>query len=62
MNFDCVIPSCRYKRNNIEENEFLAHLRSEHHNELADISKKENLTIEAVEMITTSNSKVFMNS
>ena len=26
MNFNCVFPSCNYKRNDIEEEEFLIHL------------------------------------
>lgn len=62
MNFDCVFPSCNFKRNDIEESEFLKHLNEEHHNEMIDISKKENMPIKAVEMITVSNSKVFINS
>ncbi|MFB5621002.1 MAG: hypothetical protein ACE5RC_07740 [Nitrosopumilus sp.] len=61
MNFNCIIPSCNYKRNNIEEGEFLKHLKEEHHNEMKDISIKENMTIEMAEMITTSNSKTFVN-
>ena len=41
---------------------FLQHLREFHLSELKDISKKENIPIETVEMITISNSKVFINS
>ena len=62
MNFDCVFPSCDYKRNNIEEREFLNHLKKEHFAEIKDISKKENMPINMIEMITISNSKVFINS
>ncbi|AFS82520.1 hypothetical protein [Candidatus Nitrosopumilus sediminis] len=61
MNFNCIIPSCNYKRNNIEEDEFLKHLKEEHQNEMREISIKENMTIEMAEMITTSNSKTFIN-
>ena len=62
MNFNCIFTSCNYKRNNTEEEEFLKHLREEHHNEILDISKKENISIKMAEMIATSNSKVFINS
>ena len=61
-NFNCVFPSCTYKHNDIEEEEFLEHLRAEHRNEMIKVSKKENMTIEMIEMITISNSKVFINS
>jgi hypothetical protein len=61
MNFNCVFPSCNYKRNDIEEKEFLNHLKEEHIAEMLDISKKENMSINIVEMITVSNSKVFIN-
>jgi len=37
-------------------------LKEEHSDELLKISKKENMSIKAVEMITTSNSSVFINS
>jgi len=62
MNFNCVFPSCNYKRNDIEEEEFLKHLKEEHHNEMLNISKKENIPIKMAEMMTVSNSKVFINS
>jgi len=62
VNFNCVFPSCSYKRNGIEEKEFLNHLKEEHHAEMLDISKKEDMPINMVEMITVSNSKVFINS
>jgi hypothetical protein len=62
LNFNCVFPSCNFKRNDIEEEEFLKHLNEEHQNEMQDISKKENIPIEMAEMITASNSKVFINS
>ena len=62
MNFNCVFTSCDFKCNNVEEIEFLKHLKEEHSNDLLKISKKENISINAVEMITTSNSSVFINS
>jgi len=62
MNFNCIFTSCNYKHNTIEEEEFLRHLKEEHHNEILDISKKENIPIKMAEMIATSNSKVFINS
>ncbi len=61
MNFNCVFPSCNYKRNGINEEDFLNHLKEEHHAEMLDVSKKENMLIYMVEMITVSNSKVFIN-
>ena len=62
LNFNCVFPSCDFKCNNVEEIEFLKHLKEEHSDELLKISKKENMSIKAVEMITTSNSSVFINT
>ena len=62
MNFNCIFTTCNYKQNNIEESEFLKHLQDEHTKEIIDISKKENMSIKAVEMITISNSTVFINS
>ncbi len=62
MNFNCVFESCNYKRNDIEEEEFLIHLKDVHHDEMLDISKKENIPIKIAEMMTVSNSKVFINS
>ena len=62
MNFNCVFPGCSYKHNGIEEEEFLNHLKEEHHAEMLDISKKENMVINMVEMMAVSNSKVFINS
>ncbi|WP_428324386.1 hypothetical protein [Nitrosopumilus sp.] len=62
MNFNCVFSDCNYKQNNIKEEEFLKHLREEHHNELESIAKKEEIPINMAEMITVSNSKVFINS
>ena len=62
MNFNCVFPSCSYKRNDIEEEEFLKHLKAVHQNELLEISKKEDMPLNMIEMITISNSKVFINS
>jgi len=62
VNFKCVFSSCRYKQNNVEEEKFLNHLKEEHSVEISDISKKENLPINIVEMITISNSRIFINS
>jgi len=62
LNFDCVLNSCDFKCNNVEEIEFLKHLKEEHSDDILKISKKENISINAVEMITTSNSSVFINS
>jgi hypothetical protein len=62
LNFNCVFPLCDFKCNNVEETEFLKHLQEKHSDELLKISKKENISIKAVEMITTSNSNVFINS
>ena len=62
LNFDCVFPSCNFKCNNVEEVEFLKHLKEEHSDELLKISKKENMSVKSVEMITTSNSNVFINT
>jgi hypothetical protein len=61
VNFNCVFSSCNYKRNGINEEDFLNHLKEEHHAEMLDVSKKENMPINMVEMITVSNSKVFIN-
>ena len=62
LNVNCIFSSCDFKRNNTEEQEFLKHLSDEHSDEILEISKKENMSIKAVEMITTSNSTVFINS
>ncbi|NNL59216.1 MAG: hypothetical protein HKP31_07145 [Nitrosopumilus sp.] len=62
MNFNCVFPTCDFKKNDIEEEEFLKHLKENHQEELLEICKKENMPLGAVEMITVSNSKVFINS
>ena len=62
LNINCIFSSCDFKQNNIEEKEFLKHLRDEHSDEILKISKKENISIKAVEMITISNSTVFINS
>lgn len=62
MNFNCVFPSCNFKQNDIEEEDFLKHLKEVHHNEILDISKKENIPVNTVEMMTISNSRVFINS
>ena len=62
LNINCIFSSCDFKQNNIEEKEFLKHLRDKHSDEILKISKKENISIKAVEMITISNSTVFINS
>ena len=62
LNFNCIFTTCNFKQNNIEESEFLKHLQDEHTKEIIDISKKENMSIKAVEMITISNSRIFINS
>ena len=54
-------PSCNFKRNDIEEKEFLKHLNEEHPDEMLDISKKENVSIKSVEMMIVSNSTIFIN-
>ena len=62
MNVNCIFSSCDFKHNNIEETDFLKHLSEKHFDEILEISKKENMSIKAVEMITVSNSTVFINS
>ncbi|QLH05585.1 hypothetical protein C5F49_05510 [Nitrosopumilus oxyclinae] len=62
MNFNCIFSSCSYKCNNVDEGEFLKHLNKEHHDEILKISKKENISIKMAEMITVTNSTVFINS
>ena len=62
MNFLCVFQDCNYKRTDIEEDEFVKHLKEKHYNEILDISKKENIPIKMIEMMTMSNSKIFINS
>ena len=62
LNINCIFSSCDFKCNNIEEKDFLNHLSEEHSEEILEISKKENMSIKAVEMITISNSTVFINS
>ncbi|MDH5430259.1 MAG: hypothetical protein OEW78_00040 [Nitrosopumilus sp.] len=62
MNFNCVFPSCNYKQNNIEEEEFLKHLKEKHKEEMEEVSNKTCIPVTMVEMMTVSNSKVFINS
>jgi hypothetical protein len=62
LNFNCIFSDCNYKENNIEEKEFLKHLKEKHHDEIKSISNKENIPIGIAEMMVTSNSKVFINS
>ena len=45
MNFNCVFPSCNFKRNDIEEKEFLKHLDEVHHDEIIEISKNGELVL-----------------
>ena len=61
MNFNCIFPNCNFKENNIEE-DFIRHLNENHQQEMLEISQKEDMPINAVVMITVSNSRVFMNS
>ena len=62
MNFNCVFPSCDFKKNDIEAEEFLKHLKDVHHDEIVEVSERESIPITMVEMISVSNSKVFINS
>jgi predicted metal-binding transcription factor (methanogenesis marker protein 9) len=62
LNFNCVFPDCTFKRNDISEEDFLQHLSKVHHEEMMDSSKKEKISLKTVEMMTVSNSKVFINS
>ncbi|MGY5150654.1 MAG: hypothetical protein ACW9XA_00080 [Candidatus Nitrosopumilus sp. bin_6a] len=62
MNFNCVFPSCNYKQNNIEEEEFLKHLKEKHVKEMEEVSNETCIPVKMVEMMTISNSKVFINS
>ena len=62
MNFNCIFPNCTFKCNNVDEDVFLRHLDEFHKEEIMKISKKENMSIEIVKMITISNSNVFINS
>ena len=62
MNFNCVYPSCDFKENDIEEEEFLKHLNEVHYDEMKEASERENIPIKMIEMISVSNSKVFINS
>ena len=62
MNFNCIFPNCTFKRNNVEEDVFLNHLDEFHHEEIVNISKKENISLKMAKMITVSNSTVFINS
>ena len=61
MNFYCVFPSCNFKGNVIDEKEFRNHLNEKHLTEMLSISKKEDIHINFVEIMTVSNSKVFIN-
>jgi len=62
LNINCIFSSCDFKHNNIEETDFLKYLSEKHSDEILEIAKKENMSIKAVEMITVSNSTVFINS
>ena len=57
MNFNCVYPSCDFKKNDIEEEEFLKHLNDMHHDEMKEASERESIPIKMIEMISVSNSK-----
>ena len=41
LNVNCIFSSCDFKRNNIEEKDFLKHLSEKHSDEILEISKKE---------------------
>lgn len=60
MNFNCVF-DCGFKKNNISEDEFVTHLREKHSNELEIVTKREEIPISMAEMMSVSNSKVFIN-
>jgi len=62
LNFNCIFTSCSFKRNNVDEKEFLNHLSEEHSDDILGISKKENIPIKMAEMIVVTNSTVFINS
>lgn len=62
LNFNCIFTSCSFKRNNVDEGEFLKHLQKEHGDDILEISKKENISIKMAEMIAVTNSTVFINS
>jgi len=62
LNFNCIFTSCSFKRNNVEEEEFLKHLSENHPDEILEISKKENIPIKMAQMIAVTNSTVFINS
>jgi len=61
MNFNCIF-DCGYKKNNISEDEFLTHLREKHGTELNVVAKRESIPLPMAEMMSVSNSKVFINS
>ena len=61
MNFNCIF-DCGYKKNNISEDEFLTHLRQKHGMKLDAVAKKESIPLSMAEMMSVSNSKVFINS
>ena len=62
MNFNCIFPICIFKHNNVNEEVFLKHLDEFHHEEIAKISKKENMPVQIAKMMAVSNSTVFINS
>ena len=62
MNFNCIFNSCNFKSNEIQEEEFLEHLKENHSEEIKNIAQREKIPIEMAEMIAVSNSKVFINS
>ena len=49
-------------KNDIEEEEFLKHLNDTHHDDMVEVSERESIPIKMVEMISVSNSTVFINS
>ena len=62
MNFNCVFSSCDYKKNDITEEEFVQHLKEKHQDEIEQTAKKENIPVKMIEMMSVSNSRVFLNS
>jgi len=45
LNINCIFSFCDFKRNNIEEKDFLKHLSEKHSDEIIKISKKDNMSI-----------------
>ena len=52
---------CGFKKNNIAESEFVIHLKEKHGKELEIVAKREDIPVSMAEMMSVSNSKVFIN-